>query len=218
MTLGFPPAPGGAATSVLGLATTLQPWDLFQAFLRQIWQWITTELDQTFVSDLALFLMVGGLAMLTFLLIVILMGAAFSGQAEPVSFGQQRDERLQLRPIWASQSPRSLPVDPDATLPGTDTPAVTPAIDRPMAAIVRARLGEPRILRHRPAGTRVRLYRCRGCRDDGDAADAAADGCESERHDLQTIFTQTTGRDGVRVHESACRRRGDDFCEFQVTP
>lgn len=214
----LPPASGGTEGSILGAAATLQPWDLFRAFLRQIWHWITTELDQTFVSDLALFLMVGGLAMLTFLLFLILMGAAFSGQAEPVSFGQTRDERLQLRPIWASQSPRALPVGEDVRLPGTETPAVTPAIDRPMAAIVKARLGEPRILRHQPTGTRVRLYRCRGCRDEGDAAFVGTDGCESERHDLQTIFAQTTGRDRVRVHESACRRRGDAFCEFEVMP
>lgn len=202
---------------LLGSAATLQPWDLFRAFLRQIWYWITTELDQTFVSDLALFLMAGGLAMLTFLLLLILMGNALSGQSEPVSLGQPKDDRLQLRPIWASQSPRMLPGGEETTVPGSETPAVTPAIDRPMAAIVKARLGEPRILRHHPRGTRIRLYRCRGCPDSDDDA-AGADECESERIDLQTIFADTTGRDRVRVRETACRRRGDAFCDFEVIP
>lgn len=202
-----------------GLFATLEPWDLFRAFLRQIWHWITTELDRTLVSDLAVFLMVGGLAMLTLLLILILMGAAFSGQAQPVSLGQPKDDRLQLRPIWASQSPGALPGGSETTVPGSETPAVTPAIDRPMVAIVKARLGEPRILYHRPSGTRIRLYRCRGCRGvEGSEATDASGGCPSELEDLRTVFVQTTGRQTLKVRETACRRRGDDFCDFEVTP
>ncbi len=211
-------ASDGILDKGLGAYATLEPWDLFQAFLRQVWHWITTGLDASFVANLALFLMVGGLAMLTLLLILILMGAAFSGQAKPVFLGQPNDDRLQLRPIWASQSPRSLPGTSGTTLPGSETPAITPAIDRPMAAIVDQRLGEPRILRHRPSGTRIRLYRCRGCGDSKEPTPAGTDGCTAERNDLEAIFVKTTGRARITVRETTCRRRGDPFCEYEVSP
>lgn len=210
----------GYAKQAIGevFSATLEPWDVFRQVLRHGLDWITGEIDQEFVSDAAVFLMAGGLAMLSLLILVILAGNAFSGPAAPVPFGGPRDERLRLQPLGTT--PGRPPTSGRAPkVPGGETIAKTPAIDRPIPRIVQAGLGEPRIVKHGRRSTRIRLYRCRGCLRAGDASPASdGQGCSAERDFLKTIFRETTGRSSVGVVERSCRRWGDVFCEFEVSP
>lgn len=157
-----------------------------------------TQVDpRTIVADAALLLLVGGLVMLC--LIMVLVGiqnlvpekASVPGAPPP-----PRNEPL--KGLW--RRPKLVP----SGLP----------VDKAMARITHLKLGEPRILQARLHTTRVRLYGCPGCAIETPVA-ATASGCTAERTGVERAFRDVYGG-RVAAWEIACRRRGDDACDFEV--
>jgi hypothetical protein len=152
---------------------------------------------RTVAADAALLLLVGGLVMLTVIMVLVAVqnlvpertpapGSVAAGRGEPIT---------RLWPRRPQQVPSGLPVD------------------KAMARIVHLRLGEPRILQARLRTTRVRLYGCPGCPSADPAS--AGNGCVSERAGVERAFRDVYGAK-VAAWEIACRRRGDDACDFEV--
>jgi hypothetical protein len=156
---------------------------------------------RTVAADAALLLLVGGLVMLTIIMVLVFVQNLLPERSPApgsvaASSGRAGTENItRLWPRRPRQVPSGLPVD------------------KAMARIVHLRLGEPRILQARLRTTRVRLYGCPGCAS-GDAASANA-GCASERGGVERAFRDVYGS-RVAAWEIACRRRGDDACDFEV--
>jgi hypothetical protein len=153
----------------------------------------------TVVADAALLLLVGGLTMLCVIMLL-------------VGIQNLIPERTPIGPIGPGGSvprneplPRLWPRRPKKVASGLP-------VDVAMARIVHLRLGEPRILQARMHTTRVRLYGCPGCAVDSGKPNA---GCVAERAGVERAFKETyNGR--VTAWEIACRRRGDEACDFEV--
>lgn len=155
---------------------------------------------RTVAADAALLLLVGGLVMLTVIMVLVFVQNLLPERSPApgsvaAGAGKGGDSITRLWPRRPRQIPSGLPVD------------------KAMARIVHLRLGEPRILQARLRTTRVRLYGCPGCAS-GDAASANA-GCPSERSGVERAFRDVYGS-RVAAWEIACRRRGDDACDFEV--
>jgi hypothetical protein len=175
------PGAGGLAAPLSALLASRQP-----------------ALDlRTVAADAALLLLVGGLVMLTVIMVLVGVqnlvpertpapGSVAAGRGDPIT---------RLWPRRPQQVPSGLPVD------------------KAMARIVHLRLGEPRILQARLRTTRVRLYGCPGCAGADPAT--AGNGCVSERAGVERAFRDVYGAK-VAAWEIACRRRGDDACDFEV--
>jgi hypothetical protein len=152
---------------------------------------------RTVAADAALLLLVGGLVMLTAIMaLVAIQNAIPERTPAPGSLAATGGEVVnRLWPRRPRQVPSGLPVD------------------KAMARIVHLRLGEPRILQARLRTTRVRLYGCPGCANPEGAS--ASQGCSSERAGVERSFRDVYGP-RVAAWEIACRRRGDDACDFEV--
>lgn len=152
---------------------------------------------RTVAADAALLLLVGGLVMLTVIMVLVAVQNLIPERTPaPGSVGAARAESItRLWPRRPQQIPSGLPVD------------------KAMARIVHLRLGEPRILQARLRTTRVRLYGCPGC-GNADSSTAGA-GCANERGGVERAFRDVYGAK-VAAWEIACRRRGDDACDFEV--
>ena len=159
-------------------------------------------------ADASLLLLIGGLAMLTLIVVLVVLQNLFPDHAGGYGVGRGR---RQLKPIDAKpQAAARFPAKPDpaATRP-TD-------IDLVLDKVVEGKLGEPRLLRCRERQARIRLYACRGC-SAWVAADAKAPAapCDPEREGMERLFRAQYGRT-VTVRETTCRRRGEPACEFEV--
>lgn len=154
---------------------------------------------RTVVADAALLLLVGGLVMLC--LIMVLVGIQnIVPERNPTALGAAPTSRNDpLKGFWPKR-PRQVP----SGLP----------VDKAMARIVHLKLGEPRILQARLHTTRVRLYGCPGCSFEVPGA-ANAPGCATERGGVERAFKDVYGG-RVAVWEIACRRRGDEACDYEV--
>lgn len=167
----------------------LSPWRALAA----------TQVDpRTIVADAALLLLVGGLVMLCLIMVLVgIQNLVPDKSAAPGAPLPARNEPPKgLWPRRPRQVPSGLPVD------------------RAMARIVHLKLGEPRILQARLHTTRVRLYGCPGCSFEVPGA-AAASGCSGERGGVERAFKDVYGG-RVAAWEIACRRRGDEACDFEV--
>jgi hypothetical protein len=186
MTAAPPPADLAAPAAALVHAFALSP--------------MASHMDlRTVVADAALLLLVGGLVMLS--LIMVLVGiqnvVPERAAAAPGAVAPARNEPLKgLWPKRPRQVPSGLPVD------------------KAMARIVHLKLGEPRILQARLHTTRVRLYGCPGCSFEVPGT-ASPTGCGAERTGVERAFKDVYGG-RVAAWEISCRRRGDDACDFEV--
>lgn len=159
----------------------------------------TTPMDpRTIVADAALLLLVGGLVMLC--LIMVLVGIQnIVPERNPSALGAVATPRNEpVKGFWPKR-PRQVP----SGLP----------VDKAMARIVHLKLGEPRILQARLHTTRVRLYGCPGCSFEVPGANAP--GCANERGGVERAFKDVYGG-RVAAWEIACRRRGDEACDYEV--
>lgn len=155
-------------------------------------------------------LMSGGLIVLGFLLLALLFRSAIVGDLAPVANGRAPTPRALLppRPDLAAAPARALPRTPFETgraAARESEPTLDAAFDT-----VRAHGADARIVRSGARWKHVRVYRCLTC-----AHDAGGRGCEHERGLLAGAFEALSG-DVVKVHETACRAQGAEFCEFDV--
>jgi hypothetical protein len=145
-------------------------------------------------SDASLLLLVGGLAMLSAIMVLVAI--------QNVVPEKPATARAKAAGFWPRR-PKKVPSGL--------------AVDRAMARIAHLKLGEPRILQARSRTTRVRLYGCPTCAVEAPepAPSAAGPSCPRERGGVEQAFRDIYGG-RVAAWEIACRRRGDDACEFEV--
>ena len=151
-------------------------------------------------SDASLLLLVGGLAMLTVIMILVAIQNAVperAGGGGAAGFGKTESSITRMWPRRPKLVNSGLPVD------------------KAMARIVHLKLGEPRILQARSRTTRVRLYGCPGCSFELADATPVNATCNRERAGVEQAFKDVYGG-RVSAWEIACRRRGDDACDFEV--
>lgn len=88
---------------------------------------------------------------------------------------------------------------------------------RVLRCLVEAGLGTPAIVRSTPNLFVIRLEDCQGCRPrmHHDSDHEADEGCPFEAGFLEGVMSQVTSDETV-VRETACRRWGDEACDFEV--
>ena len=148
-------------------------------------------------SDASLLLLVGGLAMLTVIMILVAIQNVVPDRTPSPAAAATESGLSRMWPKRTKKVASGLPVD------------------KAMARIVHLKLGEPRILQARSRTTRVRLYGCPGCSFELVDATPANATCGRERGGVEQAFKDVYGG-RVSAWEIACRRRGDDACDFEV--
>lgn len=174
----------------------------------------------------AVFLILGGLLLMTFVVGSFLLGAGAGRDARPLatpdanrprvlthvrSRAPRRSAGLALRAARATlDSPRE--EFENGLVSGKRVRART--IDGVLDRFADADLGEPRIISSGPRQKVVRLYACRTCA--GLPGPSARPVCEFERGFLTAAFANLVGTP-ASVRERACAGAGADHCEFEVT-
>lgn len=161
-------------------------------------------------ADASLFLLVGGLVMLTVICLLVLVQNILPDRegAQPTS--EQRPAMRRLRSLEGGPLAQHI-----AQRKGRRRPYALAPVDLALDRVVELRLGEPRLLQALDRASRIRLYGCRGCAFSASPAGAPSPGCARERAALEEVFGAVFGA-SARAQESACRRRGDAACEFEV--
>lgn len=158
-----------------------------------------TPIDPRAVAaESALLLLVGGLVMLIAIMVLVGIQNFLPDKADA--------------PGGMAKAPRNEPLRRFFPKPPQHVPSGL-AVDKAMARIVHLKLGEPRILQARLHTTRVRLYGCPGCSFEVPGANLT--GCTGERGGVERAFKDVYGG-RVAAWEIACRRRGDEACDFEV--
>lgn len=168
---------------------------------------------QELAADAAVFLLVGGLAVLSLVVSLVVLQNFVPARGVASANGRTAAGPRELRPL--GDAPTAPPSSARRTGRATGD-ATKPRIDYTLDQLVRLRLGEPRILRHQPRYTHLRLYGCRSC--DPHAPASGGDvrrGCSFESGQILTAF-QSYYRQSVLVRETACRGFGAPACEFEV--
>ncbi|MFA5942922.1 MAG: 4-vinyl reductase [Candidatus Thermoplasmatota archaeon] len=164
---------------------------------------------ESVAADASILLLVGGLSMLSFIVVLVLLQNLVPARGAAQGLGPTDILGRQLRPlvgapapvrVWARGRRRSK--------------AGTPARDRALSCIVEFGIGEPRLLRALDQSTRLRLYGC-PCTEAMDRGGHSRPGCPLEEARVYLAFTSVYHR-AVVVRETACLRRGDAACEFEV--
>jgi hypothetical protein len=163
----------------------------------------------TLFEDAAPLLLVGGLAVLTVILLLVALQSLFPERAE----GSPSPASRELHALGAQEATAA---GPDAAGAGEarprrrgPPPAVLP-IDRALANAAAQGLGEPRLLRWLGGVALVRLYGC-AC----PARPAAPHACAAQRDGLAAAFATVHGR-RVTAREVSCTASGAAACEFEV--
>lgn len=162
-------------------------------------------------ADASLFLLVGGLVMLTVICTLVLVQNVIPDRSVGEATGDQRPDMRRLRALDGGPLAQSIAYRRGGRRRAGALAPVDLALDR----VVELRLGEPRLLQALDRASRIRLYGCRGCAYSASSTGAASPGCARERAALEEVFGAVFGAN-VRAQESACRRRGDAACEFEV--
>lgn len=166
-------------------------------------------------GDVSLFLLVGGLVMLTVVCLLVFVQNLLPDRDPQGDAGDApKAATRRLRSLEGGLLAQDL-----ARRNGRNGRPVRrrlAPVDLAMDRVVELRLGEPRLLFSHERMSRVRLYGCRGCAYGAGATEGApGHGCARERAALDEVFTAIYGP-RVRTQESSCRRRGDAACEFEV--
>jgi predicted hydrocarbon binding protein len=204
------------------------PWEAAGRVFEAFWQWLTGGDVGALLEQSAMFLIVGGLAMLTLIVTLVLLTTIFPQRP----FGPEGDpSRLverQLRPTPWPYRPKAVATgaadafrpDPGAYENGRKAGKRTRAtsLETALDHVVNRGLGEPRILAHGQQRTRLRMYECRGCSGQEPAVSGSgshASGCSFERGFIAGVLERAWAAP-VRIQETTCHRRGQDACEFEV--
>ncbi|MFA5862336.1 MAG: V4R domain-containing protein [Candidatus Thermoplasmatota archaeon] len=155
-------------------------------------------------------LMKGGLVVLGFLFLAFVFRSAIVGDLAPTANGRTPlpRSRLPWESLWTTPA-RGQSVARDFTAArqaGRASPA--PTLDA-VIEMVLDQGNDARIIESDATRKRVRFYQCASCGTVGGAD------CERERGLLAGGFEALTGC-LAKVEETACRRRGAAYCEFEV--
>jgi hypothetical protein len=178
------------------MTAILPSLDAVPGFLLAFWPTATSLDPRVLVADAALLLLVGGLVMLSAIMVLVGIQNVVPERAVAGAPAPRNEPVRSLWPKRPKQIPSGLPVD------------------KAMARIVHLKLGEPRILQARLHTTRIRLYGCPGCSFEVAGTTSSAT-CNTERGGVERAFRDVYGG-RVAAWEIACRRRGDDACDFEV--
>lgn len=156
---------------------------------------------RTFAGDAAIVCLTGGLATLSFIMVLVVM----QGLVPQRRAGRRpRDEEPapELRPLLGPKPPP--PADDAGPL------------DRALYRFVRHGRGEPRVLRHSGGVTRIRIYHCVECSPEvGGALGRKVGACMQQRAFLGAVLRDLTPPPRALV-ETRCTLRGQPWCEFEV--
>lgn len=191
------------------------------------WQWVTSTVEKAhefftqgpgheFTIGAALFLIVGGLAILFLISSLLLLQSVVPSSVALEPFLASAKDDRQLRPLYATPSPKSKQGWFGRRSRKEPEPAPPPLADRALDAVVQRGTGEPRLLRYHDRYALVRMLRCHGCETlpkGGNPNDA--EGCRFEADYLADAFA-TTFAARATVREIGCRRRGQPWCDFEV--
>lgn len=172
-------------------------------------------------GDAALFLVMGGLFMLGFVLLLVLLRSVFPSKPQPPPGAAVVHGRaLRYTPnLTGPQRPEFMPNPPDSVDLEEGRNAAGRLKMRSMEQIldklVENGWGEPRILRALEDRVHLRFYRCRDCEGLASRMDTQVHGCGFPQGFLEVAF-QRLEHAHVDVHETACRRTGHGTCEFEV--
>lgn len=161
-------------------------------------------------AEASLFLLVGGIVMLSVIVVLVLIQNIVPDRTPPVMPGARPTLR-QLRAL--DGGPLAQTIAGARRANGRRRYARVAPVDLALDRVVELRLGEPRLLQAHERQSRLRLYACRGC--SFSAAGGPGHACTTERAALEEVFGAVLQRP-VRTVETACRRRGDPACEFEV--
>lgn len=165
-------------------------------------------------SEASLFLLVGGLVMLMVVCSLVLIQNMLPLRPDTADELLAKTSRRRLRSLDGGPLATEL-----ARRNGRDRRMLAAApVDVALDRLVELHVGEPRLLMAQDRVSRIRLYSCRGCAFGSGANSSSASptqGCGRERAALEEVFGAVYGA-AVRARESACRRRGDAACEFEV--
>jgi len=176
-----------------------------------------TEGAGEFLSHAALFLIIGGLAILVLIIALFLVQSLLPLPEGPPVLAAGKGQR-RLRPSAGAPPPaptasRTPPPTIRLWRRRVNDESPVPHIDRALDRFVLEGLGEPRILRRLPGAFHLRLFGCRECVHS--PRSMAREGCVVGRARMQEACRQVFG-DSARVEEIACRLRGQAACEFEV--
>lgn len=170
---------------------------------------------RTLMGNAALLLIVGGLAMLGLIVLLLLLQSLFPSRPLDANGREPEPLRPQLRPLGPGVPAPEMSELSRRLRSGKATRR--PVVDEALDQIFRLRVGEPRLLRHRPHYSLVRVYECRTCTS-GHAHRPfrhKVEGCAFERSAVENAFQGTFG-EAALAREVACRMRGDSECEYEV--
>jgi hypothetical protein len=213
-------AASGFAPRLLALSGRADEW-MDPIFQRMI-DWMTSPAVRDLAGNAALFLIVGGTAILVLIVCLVLIQSIFPERVRKQSLTDAERAERQLRPTLIRRSselsmpavaPRGDIEDGRRTARSLPIRTVDAALDYALAK----GLGEPRILRHQPHFTMLRFYNCRGCLAATESGDPAGrvHRCGFERGFLQGAFQNLYAKQ-VTVRETTCHRIGHASCEYEV--
>ena len=161
------------------------------------------------LGQAALLLLVGGLSMLSLILVLVFVQNLLPQPKEEPA--PPRPDR-ELRPLTGGILPSSIRPGPRRRGPRR---AAAPRlrVDEALDQAVRLGLGEPRLLRRFGGVAEVRLYACAEC--GGHPSQKGADSCRRTEDRLEQAFRAAYGTP-VAAREVECCRRGDAHCQFEV--
>lgn len=179
---------------------------------------LVAEPLRLFLSTTALFLIIGGLAILFLIVgLFLIQSLVPRSQVEPLPAGKGK---RRLRPVDARTPP-----SPSLSAPGAmnyrlwrrriQDESPLPRIDIALDRLVAESLGEPRILRRLSNGFHLRLLNCRECGTIGHGASFHAS-CTEGRSRMLEACRAVFGTD-ASVKEIGCRLQGHVACDFEVT-
>jgi hypothetical protein len=202
---------------------TGRPDEWFDPVVRGFWKWFTSEQIRELAANAALFLIVGGTAILVLIVSLVLLQSIFPERAQKKILTDAEKAERQLRPTLIRRHQEALPATAgprgdveDGRRGARSLPIRT--VDAALDYALAKGLGEPRILRHQPHFTLLRFYNCRGCEiAELQPNDPVVRGqrCTYERGFLQGSFQNLYAKP-VTVREVACHRLGNASCEYEV--
>ncbi|MBI2079029.1 MAG: hypothetical protein HYT80_11810 [Euryarchaeota archaeon] len=214
--------PGGTTaprpTASLSLLLVGQPWDWLGPLIDALREWLGSDAVRALPGNAALFLIVGGLSILSLIVFLVVLQSFVPSRALVPAPADERPVDRQLRAIR-----------PRANLPrpyggGTlDTGrreasyARAADLDGVLDQAILRGIGEPRLLHVDDTLVRLRLYGCGSCEP---LFTPQRKGMEPECRHERGFFEGAFARLGPTpaVEEPSCRLRGAAYCEFEVRP
>jgi len=208
--------PQGALAAFPPVLLINQPWEWIGPLFEQVREWMETETIRELPGNAALFLIVGGLSILSLIVFLVVLQSLIPTRNPSPGLMDDRPIDRALRAIR-----------PRANLPrpysggSLDTgrfearSARATDLDGVLDQTVLRGIGEPRVLHIDENAIRLRLYGCGSCEPTFGSQRAGLPlECLHERGFFEGAFARIRLKPIVR--ETECRLRGAAYCEFEV--